>query len=172
MSTVFKVTFSPEEVDDFTAILQMNILFLTMDPPAIAVSAFSRRPLCHLNVEMSDYLSAGRRHPDYTQPLPPDIQVIELFSPAVGMRRFRRFEVINPTASPYQVAWKRKWEGAKCPIECDTPNAFVSSGKRYSVSFSYTPISVKTVEVQFDFKILKHGVLIPFLIVGRILPNA
>jgi hydrocephalus-inducing protein len=108
---------------------------------------------------MSDYLTAGRKHPDYTQPLPPDIKVIELFSPGVGQRRFRRFELINPTASPYQITWKMKWDGERCPIECDTPNAFVSSGKRHSVSFSETSISVKTLEVQLEFKILEHGIL-------------
>jgi hydrocephalus-inducing protein len=142
-----------------------------MDPPSIAVSALSRRPLCHLNVEMSDYLAAGRRHPDYTQTLPPDIKVIELFSPAVGVRRFKRFEVINPTGSPYQILWKSKSEEEKAPIECDTPSAFVSSGKRYAVTFSYTPISVKTLEVQFEFSIPEHGVIIPVLVVGRIMPN-
>jgi hypothetical protein len=57
-------------------------------------------------------------------------------------------------------------------MECDTPSAFVSSGKRYSVSFAYTPISVKTLEVQFEFTVLGHGMVIPIFVVGRILSNS
>jgi hydrocephalus-inducing protein len=170
--TTFRVNFKPEEVDDFTATLRMNIPFLSpMDPPSIFVSALSRRPLCHFNVEMSDYLSAGRRHPDYTEPLPEGVKVIELFSPAVGVRRFKRFEIVNPTSSPYEIEWRMKNEVDKSPIECQTREAFVSSGKRYLLSFSYTPVSVKTLEVQFEFSIPEHHVAIPVLVVGRIMPN-
>jgi hypothetical protein len=41
-TTVFKMTFSPEEVDDFTGILRMKILFLTMDSPTILEGVFTR----------------------------------------------------------------------------------------------------------------------------------
>jgi hydrocephalus-inducing protein len=168
--TVFKVIFTPEEVDDFTGSLKMDIPYLfSMDPAVIVVTALSRRPLCHFNVEVSDYLSAGRRHPDYVDVLPEGIRVIEIFSPAVGVRKFKRFEVINPTSSPYEIVWVQRSE--KNAIECETPNALVSSGKRYSVSFSYAPTSVKTVEMQFDFMIPSHAVTIPVLLVGRIMPR-
>lgn len=171
-SVIFKVKFSPEEVDDFSAELRMEIPFLTaMEPPVVTVSAFSRRPLCHFNVEMSDYLSAGRRHPDYTDPLPADIKVIEIFAPTVGAKRYKRFEIINPTASPYEVKWILRSNPENCPIDCDTPSAFISSGKRFSASFSYTPNSVKTVEVLWEFQIPEHDVSIPFLTVGRIMPT-
>jgi hydrocephalus-inducing protein len=169
-STVFKVIFTPEEVDDFTGVLKMNIPYLfAMEPARLMVTALSRRPLCHFNVEVSDYLSAGRRHPDYVDVLPEGIRVIEMFSPAVGVRKFKRFEVINPTSSPYEIVWVPRSE--KNAIECETPNALVSSGKRYSVSFSYTPTSVKTVEMHFDFMIPSHAVTIPVLLVGRIMPR-
>ena len=170
-SVIFKVRFHPEEVDDFTCEYVMDIPFLLTDLPKISISAFSRRPLCHFNVEMSDYLTAGRRHPDYTDPLPTDIKVIEIFSPVVGAKRFKRFEIINPTSRPYEVKWVLKSDPQNCSIECDTPNAFISSGKRYNASFSYSPTSVKTVEVLWDFLIPEHGVCIPFLIVGRIMPT-
>jgi hypothetical protein len=39
------------------------------------------------------------------------------------------------------------------------------------VSFSYTPVSVKTVEVQFEFSIPEFEITIPVLLVGRIMPN-
>lgn len=169
---IFKVKFHPEEVDDFTADLKMDIPFLTQqEPPKIALSGFSRRPLCHFNVEMSDYLTAGRRHPDFTEPLPADCKVIELFSPHVGAKRFKRFEIINPTSSPYEIVWTLKSSPENLSIACDSENAFVSSGKRYSASFSYTPTTAKTVEVLWEFSIPEHGISIPFLTVGRIMPT-
>jgi hydrocephalus-inducing protein len=71
--TTFMAKFCPEEVDDFTATLKCEIPFLgEQPPPELNVSGRSRRPLCHFNIKMSDYLSAGRRHPNYTDPLPAD----------------------------------------------------------------------------------------------------
>lgn len=172
-STTFSVNFEPEEVDDFTAKLVCQIPYLSqMEPPAIIVSGLSRRPLCHFNVEMSDYISAGRRHPDYTDVLPEDIRVVELFSTGIGKRATKKFEVINPTASSYEVNWSKVGaQNAKDPIVCDTPAALVSSGKRYMVAFSYLPTSSRIVESQWDFHIPEHGVTVHFLIVGRIVPT-
>ena len=96
-TTAFQVAFEPDEVEDFNAVLYCEIPFLTqMEPPRITVSGISRRPLCHFNVEMSDYLTPGRRHPNYTEPLPEGIRVIELFSHGIGVRSVKNFEVINP----------------------------------------------------------------------------
>ena len=170
-STTFYIAFEPQEVDDFTAFLRCEIPFLSQMPaPTIYVSGFSRRPLCHFNVVLSDYISAGRRHPDYTDPLPEGIRVIELFSNGIGKVAKKRFEVINPTSSSYEINWKPA-SNAKSSITCDSPAALVSSGKRYSVSFSYLPTSVKTVESQWIFQIPEHQVSVPFLFVGRILPH-
>lgn len=171
-STVFKVKFTPEEVDDFTATLICDIPYLTqMKPPSIKVTGFSRRPLCHFNVDMSDYISAGRRHPDYTEELPDDVKVIEIFSPSVGTRSTKKFEIINPTASPYQVNWTIDYDASGGALFCDTPSAVVSSGKRHMASFTYLPTSVKTLEKLYEFHIPEHNVRIPFLVVGRIMPN-
>ena len=171
-TTAFQVAFEPDEVEDFNAVLYCEIPFLTqMEPPRITVSGISRRPLCHFNVEMSDYLTAGRRHPDYTEPLPEGIRVIELFSRGIGVRSVKRFEVINPTSSSYEINWERVGDGSVDPINCDTPSALVSSGKRYMVSFSFLPTSVKTVESQWIFRIPEHGVKVDFLVVGRIVPK-
>ena len=170
-STTFKVKFSPEEVDDFSAVLLCDIPFLTqMDPPKISVNGFSRRPLCHFNVETSDYISGNRRHPDYVQELPEDIKVIEIFSPAIGTRSTKRFEIINPTSSSYEVYWSIIYDTSGGSIYCDNPSAFISSGKRYLASFTYLPTSVKTFETLFEFQIPEHNIHIPILVVGRIMP--
>jgi hydrocephalus-inducing protein len=170
-STVFYIAFEPQEVDDFVATLKCDIPYISqMRPPSIEVSGFSRRPLCHFNVVLSDYISAGRRHPDYTDPLPDDIRVIELFSNGTGSVAKKRFEVINPTSSSYEIEWTPISSG-KSPITCDTPSALLSSGKRYTVSFSYLPTSVKTVEARWLFQIPEHQVGVKFLFVGRILPH-
>ncbi|OHT13016.1 hypothetical protein TRFO_03418 [Tritrichomonas foetus] len=167
----FKVNFEPEEVDDFTADLVCDVPFLTqMEPPIIKVSGLSRRPLCHFNVDLSDYLSAGRRHPDYTNPLPEDIRVIELFSKGIGERTSKRLELINPTSSPYEVRWNYVGEGPT-PIFCDSPSSLVSSGKKQTMVFGYLPVSVKTIESLWEFHIPEHNVRVPFLFVGRIMPK-
>jgi hydrocephalus-inducing protein len=170
-TTVFKVKFTPEEVDDFTGILSCDIPYLTqMEPPSISLSALSRRPLCHFNVQMSDYLTSGRRHPDYSDPLPLDTKVIEFSSKAVGQKTLKRFELINPTASAYEILWKYVGEGATA-INCETPNGLISSGKRALQTFSYLPVSVKTVESLWEFQIPEHSVRIQFLLVGRIMQD-
>ncbi|OHT07947.1 hypothetical protein TRFO_05070 [Tritrichomonas foetus] len=165
---IIKVCFHPEEVDDFTAQLRCDIPFLTqMEPPIIDVSGLSRRPLCHFNVEQSDYLT--RRHPDYTNKLPEGIHVIEMFSKGINQKTIKKFELINPTSAPYEMEWIYVGEG-KSPIYCETPNGLISSGKRSSVSFAYNPVSLKTIESQWEFQIPEHNVRVSFLFVGRIMP--
>lgn len=170
-SKIFKVHFAPEEVDDFTATFKMMIPYLSvMEPPRIYVTGLSRRPLCHFNVEMSDYLSAGRRHPAYTDPLPEDVKVIELFSKGIGKKTIKKFEVINPTSAPYEITWTKVNPDDAPSVQCLVPQALVSSGKKYVIGFTYTPTSVKTVESLWQFRIKEHNVNINFLIVGRIIP--
>lgn len=167
----FKVVFEPEEVDDFTADIRCDIPFLSQsDPPIIHVSGFSRRPLCHFITELSDYLTSGRRNPDYTDPLPDDVKVIELFAKGVGEKLNKRLEMINPTSSPYEVNWQYIGEGPT-PISCDTPSFLVSSGKKQSTVFEFVPKSVKTIESLWEFQIPEHDVRVPFLFVGKIMPK-
>lgn len=192
----FQVRFSPEEVDDFSSYLWMDITYLNQqqqhqqmlvqekpvkeqaeamqliqDYPEIYVSGYSQRPLCHFDVDLSDYISAGRRHPDYNYPLPEDIRVIELFSSGIGKESSKRMQVINATVDPYEIKWDCIQEHSSPTIACDSSRALVSSGKRYSIMFSYKPTSLKTVESLWEFSIPDHNVVVPFLIVGRIMPK-
>ena len=171
-TTTFKVKFMPEEVDEFVAQLKCEIPFLhSSQPPIINVNAISRRPLCHFCVDTSDYITAGRRLPEYNYELPSDIKVIEIYAGGIGKKAFRRFEIINPTASAYEIEWVKKMPENSNVIVCDTPRALVSSGRRYTITFTYTPESVKTVEFLWEFRIPEHQTSLQFLTVGRIAPK-
>jgi hydrocephalus-inducing protein len=142
-----------------------------MDPAVVRVTGLSRRPLCHIDVPMCDYISAGRRYPAYNDPLPDDVRVVEVFSRKIGLKTEKSFDVINPTSMPYDIKWHRADKSDKRIVQCLTPQAVVSSGRRYRVKFAYTPVSVKTVESQWVFAIQEHNITIHFLIVGRIMPS-
>ena len=178
----FNVMFSPIEVDDFNSHLTCDIKHLVkQQPPEIYVTGRSRRPLCHFNLITSDYLSAGRRHPDYTSSLPENVKVIELFSKGIGQKVNKKFEIINTTEEPYEINWTQSAlyddyndESSLIPdksIVCEIQHAMISSGKRHTAIFSYTPTTLKTIESLWEFKIPEYGVSIPLLVVGKILPH-
>jgi hydrocephalus-inducing protein len=163
--------FAPEEVDDFSAVLVCDIAHMTKgaEPPAIQVSGRSKRPLCHFNVETSDYLTSGRRRPDGGEQLPEGVRVIELFSKGIGQKTRKRFEIINTTETPYDICWVA--QGEPGAITCETPNTIISSARRHVASFAYSPTSVKTVESLWEFTVPEFGVKVPLLVVGRIMPH-
>jgi hydrocephalus-inducing protein len=169
---IFKVTFAPQEVDDYTAHLVCEIPGLRdADPPDILVMGMSRRPLIHFNVEMSDYLTAGRRHPDYVYALPDGIRVIEFASSGIGKRAIKKFEIINTTAAPYEIYWTPDPQHNNPVLTCEYPRMLISSGKRAGAMFSFLPVSVKTVESVWNFAIPEHNISVSFLVVGRIMPQ-
>lgn len=171
-ATNFKILFSPEEVDDFEIEFKCNIPFLSqMEAPILKVIGLSQRSLCHFVVEMSDYLSAGRRHPAYNEVLPEEIKVIEIFSRRIGVQSMKKLEVINPTSSPYEIQWKRVDENGGNSIQCLNTDALISSGKKYEFTFTYLPESVKTSETHWIFSIPEHTIYIHILVVGRIMPS-
>ena len=114
--------------------------------PDILVTGLSRRPICHFNIEMSDSLAAGRRHPDYLYQLPDDIQVVEFFSSGIRKRSAKKFEIINTTAHPYEIFWAKDKEHNNHVITCEFPMMLISRGKRAVAMFTFLPVSVKTVE--------------------------
>jgi hydrocephalus-inducing protein len=169
--TTFRATFSPEEVDDFSAHMRCDIPFLDqMDPPQLYIAGRSRRPICHFNLKSSDYLSAGRRHPNYTDPLPDGVKVIEMISHRIGQRTISKFEIINTTEAPYGIVWEKLSNSDDLVVQCNSMAALISSGKRHVVSFSFAPVSVKTIESLWHFSIPEHDLHVHLLIVGRIMP--
>lgn len=167
-TVVFKVFFSPEEVDDFTAEFICKIPFLSlMNPPKLDLDAISKRPLCHFNVERSDYLK--RRHPAYTDELPEGTYVVEVCAPSVGSKIDKKLDIINPTSMPYEVKWEKL--ATSNVITCKNPVAIISSGRKYSFTFVYEPSSKRTVESLWKFSIPIHNVVVHVLLVGRIVPH-
>ena len=160
----FKATFEPMEVDDFVATFKCAIPYCNNEPPRITFTALSRRPLCHFNVPLSDYLNRRK----FTDPLPEGVKVIEVFAKSVKSRSLAKVEVINPTSKLYEAKWTTVNDNSDGSIVCDNVTAIVSSGKKYFFPFSYCPKSAKTVECLFLFEIPAHDIKVYFLIVGRI----
>lgn len=174
-TATFVANFLPEEVDDFSAHLMCEIPFLTqMEPPDIHVTGRSRRPVCHFYLETSDYLTANRRHPDFTEPLPKDVRVVEIYASKLKKMYTKQFGILNTTDTPYEVTWERidkKDDDEYCPIICSYPRALVSSGKKHIALFSYRAVSVKTVESLWLFSIPEYNIHITFLFVGKMMPQ-
>jgi hydrocephalus-inducing protein len=169
-TTVFTISFCPAEVDDFKAVFVCTIQSLAqMREPEINVTGFARRPICHFTAELSDYLSARRRHPDYTYQLPDEVKVLELFAIGIGKMSRRKFELINTMEVPYEIFWQEEKEHRNPAIKCEVQRAFVCSGQHHVVSFCYKPVSVKCVEALWIFSIPSQQITVPFLIVGRMM---
>jgi hydrocephalus-inducing protein len=146
-TTTFRVLFMPLEVDDFTGQLVCDIPYLSqMEPPIITNNYYY----------------------DYTMALPDDVKVIELFSKGIGQKIIKKFELVNPTSSPYEMNWQYMGQ-EQTPVLCETPNGLISSGRRSPVLFSYVLVSVKTVESLWEFQIPEMEIRVPFLFVGRIM---
>lgn len=170
-TTTFTVYFTPEEVDDFNAYLKCEIPFLDEKLPEIFVSGFAKRPICHISAPISDYLSSGKRHSDYTYELSSDTKVIEIYSSGIGVKTYKVFEIINTTEMPYEVFWEEDKVHNNPSLHCETARAYISSGQHHSAKFSYKPASVKTIESVWYFLIPEHNVKVQVLIVGRIVPR-
>ena len=165
----FLCEFNPQEVDEFSGKLRCEIPFLTqMPPPEISVTGMSRRPICHINVDASDYITSGRRLPEFTESLPPDVRVVEISSKRIGERVVKRIEIINTTSNPYEFNWTKQYESTKDIISCETPSGLISSGKKFQVIFSYKPNSPKVVESLWTFSIPVFNVKAPVLIIGKV----
>eukprot|EP00966_Prymnesium_polylepis_P164582 3805029-Prymnesium_polylepis.1 len=99
------ISFAPTEVDTFARLLEVSCPNLApgTSPPSITLAARSERPYCHMEMQQSDYLRAGRRSPDMPGPdgslgpLDPSTKVIEFESLGTKVRNTRRFMVVNPT---------------------------------------------------------------------------
>lgn len=172
-SQSFKVTFSPEEVDDFVGKIVCDIPFNTGQSPIINVSGLSRRPIIYFNVEQSDYLT--RRYPGYTRSVPAETRIVEIGVPSSHSSRTMhlKFDVVNTTSQPYEFSWTKSstitdGEEAKA-INCETPCGMISGGKKVVMNFSFTPGQQRTVESNYEFLIPSLGVRVPFLVVGRLL---
>lgn len=94
--------------------------------------------------------------------------MIEFESLGTKVKNMRRFYVVNPTAVGYEYEWKRLDEdklpaGATTQYEnffkCTTLKGVVLSGKKYEMSFEYTPDMVGTHESYWQFEIASQKIV-------------
>ena len=147
--------------------MKCNIPYMNQKVPLkLNINGFSRRPVCHFNISVSDYLT--RRHPDFKYPLPDGVRVVECFSSGVRVKSPTRIEIVNPTGVAYETKWTVLSDNSDNTITCESMNALVSSGKRYIFVFNYTPSTPNLVESLWEFSVPSQNIKVPFLFVGRI----
>ena len=146
--------------------------------PVLEISGKSARPLCHLELEESDWLSGGRRPPTLTtpggKPVDPTSRCIEFESLGTQVRNTRRFFVMNPTNISYKYRWEcEDGTGAavahlSAAFKCIHKEGFVLSGMKSEMVFEYVPDSDQLLESFWRFVIPEHDISVPFILVGHV----
>eukprot|EP01105_Mastigella_eilhardi_P014617 TRINITY_DN3328_c0_g1_i10.p1 TRINITY_DN3328_c0_g1~~TRINITY_DN3328_c0_g1_i10.p1 ORF type:complete len:4822 (+),score=1153.45 TRINITY_DN3328_c0_g1_i10:606-14468(+) len=174
------VKFSPLEAGQFDCVAFCNMpnLIQKQERLQIMLRGTSLRPLCHFELDPSDYLSAGRRNPELRGPsgtlgpLDPETRVIEIHSIGIKVKNVKRFYVVNPTTVDYEFAWTSlvpaQTNVSTQPdlFRCLTRRGLVKSGKKFQVAFEFTPQDLELRESFWTFSIPMHKVSVPFLILG------
>ena len=119
----------------------------------IYLQAQSLLPLCHFDLEESDYLTAGRRNPELcglknnmvVDPL--STHVIEWNVRGSGVTVERSFAVINPTDEPYSFEWTNRdtsteKDSQHCKFKCCVPCGTIMPRKQTMVSSSMVVCSM------------------------------
>ncbi|KDO23200.1 hypothetical protein SPRG_10008 [Saprolegnia parasitica CBS 223.65] len=164
----FLVRFAPIEVAQYVYRLEGHLK--NGDGIRIRVSGASLRPVCHVDVEPSDY--AQRRSlamigpGGELGPLDPSVRVVEMESLGIRVRNTRRFYVINPTNVSYEFAWVPDGPHVNPAFRCATPKGLMLSGKRCEMVFEFTPTQMELQEMFWRLKIDQFGVDQLFLFVG------
>ena len=180
-SQTFKVKFAPLNVNDYQARILCQIPN-TEDGkvgPMIACKGRGLLPYCHMELEESDYLTAGRRDPDLPGPsgaasgigLDQMTKVLEFNCIGLETKSTKTFEMINPTNTDYSFEWiKEDQNDAKKhdQFTCLTSSGTLISGKKFEISFEFEPNSLETQESFWKFRIPKYDLTVPFLLVGHV----
>ena len=101
----------------------------------------AERPICHFEIPPSNYREKkGSIEAKY--------DIIEFQSLGTKVKNTKRFYVANPTNQGYEFEWKRVDE-EKLPSEanskfsgffkCNTSKGIILSGKKFEMSFEYSP---------------------------------
>ena len=170
-STKFAITYAPTTIGNFQSKLVCDVPSLSIhEDPTVFVSGSSRRPVCHIVCDASDYLL--RRHPDYSYDIPPGTRVLEIFSKGVNISSSKIVEVMNTMETAYDAVWTQMNETYdEKSITCDQTIAIISSGKSLRTSFTYRPTKARTVESLWKLSIPSTNTYAYILVVGRIMPR-
>ncbi|KAF0682818.1 Aste57867_25117 [Aphanomyces stellatus] len=163
----FHVRFAPMEVHEF--LFRLTCHMRNGKEHAIDVQGMSLRPVCHIDLEPSDY--AGRRALNLVGPsgelgpLDPSVRVVEMESLGIRVRNTKRFYVINPTNISYEFVWLPEGNVNPC-FRCATPKGLMLAGKRCEMVFEFTPQQMELQEMFWRLKIAHFQVDQLFLFVG------
>jgi len=74
--------------------------------------------------------------------------VVEMTSLGTAVRNVRRFFVLNPTSISYEYKWAhvpvKGRENEASPFQCRTSAGVISAGRRYEMTFEFTPLVDET----------------------------
>ncbi|XP_067007991.2 hydrocephalus-inducing protein [Anabrus simplex] len=177
----FVASFQPLGVGEYHATFVCRIAHKAPEtqPLKIEFKGTSAMPLCHFDVEDSDYISSGRRNPKLPGPfgmspqfiLDPNMKVLEFKVLGIGETHTKEFFMINPTQSNYSFIWKNI-DGIKTkpvsPFQCITPEGRVESGKQTTIQFSFMAEDIGTFESFWNFCIPKHNIEVPFMVIATV----
>ena len=181
-SQSFKVKFAPLNLNDYQARLLCQIPN-TEDGkvgPMIAVKGRGLLPYCHVELEESDYITAGRRDPDLPGPggaasglgLDPMIKVIEFNCIGLESNVKKSFDIINPTSVDYGFEWLKDDDQNDCQKHnqfiCHQSHGILHGGKKFTITFEFEPSKIGIVEDFWKFKIPQYDLVVPFVLVGQV----
>jgi hydrocephalus-inducing protein len=171
-SATFTLRFEPMDAEDF----EVKAVFAASSPDApagapatsslvIAVSGRATRPVCHMDVPHTDYLS--QRSVDLLGPngergpLDASVRVLHIPSLGIGVRNPKRFYVVNSTNAAYDFAWEVTGTAAAASlgstIKCLTPRGMIGAGKRFEMAFEFAPKAPVVSEAFYRFSIPGHN---------------
>ncbi|RHY53725.1 hypothetical protein DYB38_002829 [Aphanomyces astaci] len=166
-SQEFVVRFAPVEVHEFQYKLTGHMK--NGHDHVIDVHGSSLRPVCHVDLEPSDYCARRALHlvgpTGDLGPLDPSVRVVEMESLGVRVRNTKRFYVINPTNISYEFVWVSEGNVNPC-FRCATPKGLMLAGKRCEMVFEFTPQQMDLQEMFWRLKIAQFQLDQLFLFVG------
>jgi hydrocephalus-inducing protein len=171
----FQLKFAPTEIENDQSralVCLMPNLAANLDPLQINVDSLTERPICHFELELTNYLNS--RTGDISEVDISKLKVIEFESLGIKVKNRKRFYIVNPTATGYDFVWKRVDVdlGGSANIstffQCVTEKGVILSGKKFEMSFEYKPEIQGLHESLWVFEIPTFNLKQYFLIVGKV----
>ncbi|KAM6252821.1 hydrocephalus-inducing protein homolog [Porphyrio hochstetteri] len=172
----FQMKFSPMSVGDFESRMLCRIPNLNPDQksPEVTVKGRSLMPICHFDLEDSDYITAKRRDPELQGPEEPELdlnrKVIEIAAVGLGSRNRRTITAMNPTSSAYSFQWTCQDPAGppeRVAFFCRTERGHIQPGKKGEITFEFIPRRLGITESFWLFTIPEQSFSVPFLLLGN-----
>ncbi|KAM6253129.1 hydrocephalus-inducing protein homolog [Porphyrio hochstetteri] len=172
----FQMKFSPTYMGDFESRMLCRIPNLNPDQkgPEVTVKGRSLMPICHFELEDSDYITAKRHDPELHGPEEPELnlnrKVIEIAAVGLRSRNRRTITAMNLTSSAYSFQWTCQ-DPAGPPEQvaffCRTERGRIQPGKKGEITFEFIPRRLGITKSFWLFTIPEQRFSVPFLLVGN-----